>query len=553
MMKYRFIIIFLFIIGLFCYNKYPETSIPLSISQKYTYQILMLPLDSRPACTKFVVELGKIANINIITPPKELLDYYDTPSNTQKLRSWVRENIHKSDAAILSIDSLIHGGLLASRHALGIEKDTIETLSLLETIHKENPTTPIYAFNILPRMWLADSPENQKYQKDVLEYSKLKDQIYTFENPLDIKKIIEIESTLPPDLLDKYHKLYQKNIDLNKKLIHLSQKGIITKLIIGQDDGQIFGIPNISKNLLLHYLDGEHLSTNQVILTRGADEVALNLLGTISNQLLKFHPKINVQYSDTEAPSIIMPYMPNSVATTVKEKIEILGGIVTSKPEDADFILFVYIGTEKNQNDRFLINKKIQALLKENYKVALVDLSEDFMQEKTIFPMLLANGTPMQQFIAYAGWNTASNSIGTALTQASIFTSMLKRSTTTNDILKLYQNNITFLISRYIEDWYYLKNVIDLINTSLKKQKINPYQLNVHHSMANHMLTQELNHKVFSFTQYRSYQEPIRILTPDGIKQIKLRNLQFATSYPWPRTFEIDLNTQIDLVEIKKP
>lgn len=549
--KYFFTLItILSLIGCIIFTQLPSKTTALETTQEYQYTVLLLPLDSRPACTKFIVDLGKIANIKVIMPPKELLDNYKKTAKTNDLRIWLSENIQNVDATIVSIDMLIHGSLLASRHSTGTDNDTNETLQILESIHIQYPKMPIYAFNILPRLWLADSSENSKYEKLILEYSKLKDQVYTFENPKDIKKLNDLENKIPSHILTQYQNLYQENIELNKKLIQLTKRGVFEKLVIGQDDGQIFGIPNISKKQLLHYLNNQQLTSDTVVITRGTDEVALTLLGDIANKLNHYHPKISVQYSDTEASSIVMPYMPSSVATTVKEKVDMIGGNLVDNPNDADFILFVYIGTEKNNSNRSNVNKRIQALLKKNYKVALVDLSEHFSYKETIFPLLLKNDVPINQLIAYAGWNTTSNSIGTAVTQATIFTARLNSAVETNDILSLYKNNLSFLISRYLEDWYYLKNVIDNINNNLKKSNINVYDLNEHYNMVNDQLNIEMNKNAYLLSSRKAFNIPLLIETQNQTLAVKASNLKITTYFPWSRTFEIYLDSQITLEEI---
>ena len=550
--KYFFTLItILSLIGCIIFTQLPSKTTALETTQEYQYTVLLLPLDSRPACTKFIVDLGKIANIKVIMPPKELLDNYKKTAKTNDLRIWLSENIQHVDATIVSIDMLIHGSLLASRHSIGTDNDVNETLQILDSIHMQYPKMPIYAFNILPRLWLADSSENSKYEKLILEYSKLKDQVYTFENPKDIKKLNDLESKIPSQILTQYQNLYQENVELNKKLIQLTEQGVFEKLVIGQDDGQIFGIPNISKKQLLHYLNNQKLTSNNVIITRGTDEVALTLLGDIANKINHYHPKINVQYSDIEASSIVMPYMPSSVATTVKEKVDMIGGSLVDNPDDADFILFVYIGTDENSSNRSNVNKRIQALLKKSYKVALVDLSEHFSYKETIFPLLLKNDIPINQLIAYAGWNTTSNSIGTAVTQATIFTARLNSAVETNDILSLYKNNLIFLISRYLEDWYYLKNVIDNINNNLKKSNINIYDLNEHYNMANDQLNIEMNKNAYLLSSRKAFNIPLLIETQDQTLALKASNLKITTYFPWSRTFEIYLDSKITLEKLE--
>lgn len=472
-MKLRWLFFVIFISSLVAYFNYTnhrfQVTTPVETKQIYTYTVILLPLDSRPPCRQFVIDAGKIANIKVLVPPADILDYYTQSGDTKALRLWLTENIKQADAAIISIDQLIHGGLLASREARSKETDEIEALDFLEKLHTDNLKIPIYAFNILPRIYPPASIDNYKDQKALIKYSRLIDELATFENPLDLDELNQIQKKIKPEIIDKYTSLYKKNTLLNEKLSALAKRGILSKLIIAQDDGQDFGIPNMEKRQIQRYLNQENISSNQVIITRGADEVALTLLSDINNKQVAYQPKIYVEYCDAVAPKTIMPYMPCSVATTVKEKIALVNGQLVTDPAAADFILYVYIGNEKNLSQRIQSTKRIESFLKQNYKVALIDLSKHFLAEETLFPILLNHDIPLNQLIAYAGWNTTSNAVGTAITQASLFTEKLRTPLSLANALLLYKNNLTFLNNRYVEDYYYLKEVIDLVDVNLKK------------------------------------------------------------------------------------
>ena len=80
-------------------------------------RVLLVPLDSRPPCGRFVQDAARIAGVEVVLPPAELLDEYFRPGDTAALQKWTAENIQNYDAAILSVDQLLHGGILASRQA----------------------------------------------------------------------------------------------------------------------------------------------------------------------------------------------------------------------------------------------------------------------------------------------------------------------------------------------------------------------------------------------------------------------------------------------------
>ena len=90
--------------------------------------ILLVPLDSRPVCSTMVQKLGRIVGLNVIVPPKELLDNYSQPANRKKLYEWLNNNISHYQKAIISADILLHGSLLQSRQTTVTPKEQQEFL-----------------------------------------------------------------------------------------------------------------------------------------------------------------------------------------------------------------------------------------------------------------------------------------------------------------------------------------------------------------------------------------------------------------------------------------
>ena len=529
----------------------PSAPIDRTDRSAYWLNVVLIPLDSRPPCTQFVQDLGRLAGVNIILPEQELLDQYKVPGNTHALRNWLKAQSQKADAAIISVDMLIHGGLLASRLSQGSLEDVQTVSNLLSTIHQDNPQIRLYAFTIIPRLLIADNQNTAAYQKSMGEYSLLKDKIYTFENPFDIKKMRDFEQTLPPELVERYFRLYEENTKLNEALMAMVEEGILSGLVIGQDDGQLFGIPNIKKQYLEEYANQHPVNKQKTIITRGTDEVALTLLGRLICDFTSFHPKIFVAYSDQEAPHVIMPYMPHSVSKTVEEKVRLVGGIQVYKPENADFILFVHVGTAE-LNDVRLSNEvyRLNQWLSTGYKVALVDLTENFNVKDALLPLLLKENIPITQLVAYAGWNTTSNSIGTAITQAYLFTSSLKSAHEYPALLSLYQENVEFLIARMLDDLYYQKEIYPQLNKQLRQVKINPYEIGDYYSHISKKINRLLEDKASRLAMQGLYTRPFVIKTKEKDHKILISRLKIESTLPWQRTFEIRLKTAVSLLEV---
>lgn len=555
---FLFIFFIACILGGFNYANHSEeksTPLPLPVQVK-THRILLIPLDSRPPCQQFVINAGRIANIEVIAPPSELLDYYTKAGDYTGLQRWLEANIHSSDAVILSLDQILYGGLLASREKDGNTANEAKTLQFLTQLHQKNPLVPIYAFNVLPRIHPPASIDQFQQQKDLIKYSRLREEFSIFDNSLDLKELRQLEKDLPDALLQKYEKIYKNNTILNEKLSQMTKQGIFKKLIIGQDDSEDFGIPNMEKQQIERYLQAENISSDQVFLTRGADEVALSLLSELQTDYFSpAQPKVYIEYNDSNTPGIIMPYMSGSVATTVQEKLRLAHAIAVDSPDKADFVLFVHVGNDNNAKMNPHSVERLQELLLHGNKIALIDLSQHFLAKETLFPHLVKNSFPINRLIAYAGWNTTSNSVGTALTQAILFTSQFQNSSSERSRLLLYQNNLTFLNNRFMEDYFYLKDLIDSINDNLKKAGYtNVYDLDMEHNYkwANDMLQTGLNKRADYLKHTKAFCQPIPVESDNGTQLLRIKDFLVEASYPWPRTFEIDLKTNL-LLHLLQP
>ncbi|VBB05673.1 Hypothetical protein LUCI_0883 [Lucifera butyrica] len=560
MLKKIIVFIFLFLAGLtiiFPFGKHTgrHTGITQSVSPAQStkpMRILLMPLDSRPACTQFVQQLAGLAQATIIMPPAELMDSYTRPANRPALREWLSRNCPKADAAIVSTDMLIHGGLLASRLPVGTEADRQAAINTLAAIHQDNPRLPVYAFTIIPRLIIADNRSNGLYRDKMLRYSILKDEIACFENPLDIAEFSNLEKQLPSRLLNRYLTMYQQNTLTNLRLANMLKNQLLAGLVVGQDDSQPFGIPNINREIIQHYLDQRPQLANSLFITRGTDEVAVTLLGYSLMKNYRQRPRIKVIYSQPTAPQQIMPYMPCSVARCVEEKIALIRGIQVENPAEADFILYVHIGTPTtNHRDLLTAAQEVQSLLQHGYKVALVDLGETFQASETLLPYLLSVHADIARLIAYAGWNTASNSIGTALTQAAIFSLALKRSPDSAATLLLYKKNLEFLSNRILEDWYYQKNTEPRINKKLRELGIDPNHLDEHYEPVQAQIQSEMAANAQTLFQTAFYQRPFPIQTTAGEKKVVITSLTLKTELPWPRTFELRLEPRLSLSECR--
>ncbi|SFT74479.1 Protein of unknown function [Selenomonas sp. GACV-9] len=548
--RYRYIIplmLLILMLAVWQLIRYFQPAVPIAPQRPMDTTVLLIPLDGRPPCRQFVIDAGRIAGTRVEAPPTELQDYYSQPGDTQGMRQWLSQEIGSSQSAILSIDQLLYGGLLAAREKEVSPAEIDSLLQYLRKLHAEHPDIPLYAFSILPRQTPQDTIDGYQERKDLLAYSRLKGR-QAEGLPIDEQELMRLEKAIPAGSMSRYLAHFEENKQLNEALIRLVHEGVLAQLILGQDDGEPFSIPNIEKNELKDFIASQDLPTGKVILTHGADEIALSLLATIKNRQAGYCPRIFVQYNSPATPDRVMPYMAISTAETVREKIALLGGEESDTPDAADFTLFVSTcnSDEDDLASRMQTVGYLQIARKNDQPVALVDLSKHFTAQETVLPLLLDSDYPINNLIAYAGWNTTSNSIGTALAQASLYEASRQQAVSLDEMIGLTAANLTFLQNRLLEDYFYLKEDIDLVNLSLQKAGYHntaDLDLEHNHRWANRMLQGAMKEHLAAYKNTRAFRQPVTFASPSGGFTLLMQDMTADLSYPWPRTFEIWLET----------
>ena len=541
--------------------------------------VLLMPLDSRPVCSTMVQKLGQLAGINVIVPPKELLDNYQDPADREKLWQWLQNNAGAYDSGIISTDILLHGSLLRTRQhvATAVEQDVF-----FKELEKLSHTPQLSLFSVIPRLLVSDEiyPDCW-YQWHLMRYSQLLDMVQINGDYAMTKKLLEYKGEIPADILKKYTSIFTQSQGFNERLLaYLLQKTKNSKnmvntqvkaeaatnsplVIIGQDDSSPFGLPRITGTNLEQKIHTYQLNKHAQ-LTCGADEVAALLLTRRYLQQKRWQPKIFLQFATPGAEFKHMPYMADSTGACLRNQIELIGAKLTSTKNNADIIVFVHCGDE-NAKPTASEARELKHLLASGKQVALIDLSANFEAEEMLLPELLKQDIPVNKLAAYAGWNTFSNSSGTALAQSVIFAGRLReleqseaaqsftgdvkqtkeqQTITGQDksaaIASLYAANLNFTIERMLEDYYYQKRIHPELRPYLESFGTTPTDLEPEEKQQTEYRILERLALYADLLFWRSLSR-----TPfytDTRNSYYLADLTVGAKLPWNRIFEVDLN-----------
>lgn len=540
---------------------------PVSPVRTLSARVLLVPLDSRPPCRQHVADLGRIGGFDVVLPPPEVMDYYSLPGDTKGMRAWLLQEARPGDAVILSIDQLLYGGLLAAREKQAPEAEQAALVTFLRTFRAAHPDVPVYAFSILPRLTPQDTIDGYDERRALIAYSRLVGK-KAAGLAIDEPELMRLRSKISDQSLETYEGHFRENAALNEKLVALTKDGTLTRLVLGQDDGEPYGIPNIEKFAIQQTIKDLGLTEKQVFLTHGADEIAQTLLAAYACERAAYHPRVFITATDPKAKTRIMPYMAVDCATVAEEKIRLLGGTVAADEPTADLTLFLSANdsdegsldtrqaavdflTSRVPLDNQTVVSRVapqgtaEAPSNERPPVALVDLSKHFDAAEPLLPLLLQADFPVTRLAAYAGWNTTSNAVGTALAAAAIREASARAPLTNEEARALVAESARFLENRVLEDYFYLKEDIDPINHALKKagyRNTSDLDLEHNHRWATQMLQKKIALQTTRYKHAKSLRAPFPV--PQTGEWLAIYDLRADASFPWPRTFEIYLETE---------
>lgn len=504
--------------------------------------LLLAPLDSRPVCSTMVQKLGQLAGLNVILPPKAFLDNYQTPAKQEKLLQWLAYCTPYYEHSIISADLLLHGGLLAARRSSATEPQEDALLTSLDKLHAGQKNGGSQAiFSIIPRLLVSDQLlPDRWYQYQLWRYSQLADMVRISGSFYLTQKLRETEAKIPPKVLNKYQQLYKQSDRFNEGLLQLAHRTPDLQLVIGQDDASPIGLPHASASRIASRIEGQRLATAQ--LTYGADELATLLLVRYYLAKQAWQPKVCFMYAAPQTEQKTMPYTPAAVSTVLRSQLMLIGAAEAAAPEEADLVCYINCG-----DDDLLPGTKqieaVRALLNAGRPVALVDSSANFAPAELLLPKLLNSGVPVNRLAAYAGWNTFSNSSGTALAQGLIFAGRLRElrryGGSEAQYASLYADNLSFTAERILEDYYYQKLLHPSLRHDLEVQGIDPTDLS---PAAKQQTTEEIQSRIaldaFLLLHENLGQTPF--YEHNGSKYY-LRNLFVSARLPWSRIFEVEL------------
>lgn len=398
-------------------------------------RICFIPIDNRPVCYSLAKDICAIDNdIELLMPSREWLGDLQKPADREKILDWIA-NLPESDSIILSLDTVIYGGLISSRRGAESLEELTDRIQKLKSVLLQKKSR-IYAFSSIMRI------SNNNYNEEEKAYwSEWGQKI--FEYSYNKHKYGEALTDVPAEVLDDYLNTRKRNFEVNKLYLDWQKNGIIDTLIFSKDDCAEYGL-NVMEAKALE-LSGGKIKT-------GADEIPLVLLSRAIAREIRVYPV----YTEPEYKDCVSNYEDISIEKSVLSQLELGGFKIAESCEKADLILIVN-NFIKNQGElvmgwgtlpfdgEFKVPEK-------PYAVADVRFANGADNN---FVGALLEQLEFEKFYGYAGWNTSANTLGSLLAAVKVRYTAVKYN---EDAFKRLQ------IIRFLDDWAYQANVREKID-----------------------------------------------------------------------------------------
>jgi len=460
--------------------------------------IALIPIDNRPVCYDLPKQIVDITDeYELLMPPIEAMGGLVKAADRQKLIEGLK-NLPECDYIVLSLDTLVWGGLINSRRSSETFDEILPWLEEIKNILKTKKAK-ILAFSSVMRI------SNNNFNEEEKEYwsewgKKIFDWSYNFhlaracnDNEPERKQNC-IMNKIPDEILNDYLSTRERNFKVNKIYLEWLKEGIFDFLVFSKDDCAKYGLNVMEAEELSDEIKKSKL--NAAVKT-GADEIPLTLMARIFSEKKQTH--IFPVYTQPESVDKISKYEDLPVKLSVNSQIELAGCTVAEDIQNAELVLLV--NNFKNEQGELVMN-----VFEEGFKGDFDVFDKPF----AIADILNANGADndfvetlfkkdWKNLVGYAGWNTTGNTLGSVIALSLAYLLSERPNS---------ENHKKVLFTRFCDDWAYQANVraeLKKENSFAPDEKMQPYT---------DKINKKLNTKIhgsYSFPWNRFFEIEVRL------------------------------------------
>jgi len=508
-------------------------------------QVILIPLDDRPATGQFAQMIAKMAGVDVKMPPEAVLGRFTTPGQPEEILKWLeKEPLNDTLAVIVSTDMVAFGGLIASRTVDTPQETAIRRLDRLAAIKKANPNVPFFACSSVMRLTPTATKSTAAWRLQLGRYAEVKERYRRTLDRKYLETLRNLQAKIPPQEIQRYDQIRSRNHAVQMHLVQQLKTFTYEYLLFGQDDAQPYG-PHIPETQKLRAKATSSGVGGKVYFGEGVDQMS-NIL--VSRSLLKWRgwtPRVRLVYSDDAERKSIADYESKTIEESLRDQL-LSSGSRPSTTDEYDYALF--LNTPNRRDNKFHeFTEALTTEVDQSFPVAVadIDLGKDGTSDPELFSALNQQGR-MVKLLAYAGWNTAGNTMGTTIPAANTY--LLARQAGFSDLQRELSRR-EFILHRFVNDFAYHKYVrprayqmIDSTPDASREETYGPAFDSVN-SFVQQELSRYLEETFNSQFLGQKFFAGNKQYEIDGIENIKI-------TLPWPRAYEVRLEFNLRASEV---
>ena len=522
---------------------------------------LLVPLDDRPCTRGFAVALAPLVGATVALPPPDALGWCREPGRPDALLAWLEAH-HGATHAVVSIDMLAFGGLIASR-----ELDTPSALVRERLGRAERALaalrergTEVAAFDVLMRVPpYCTSPDDLALSETLHEWSRLaaRQERGVLSTVQRLRKAW-LERGLDPAFRQRYLSARRRNHEVNRAFMEWPQRGVVDFALLGMDDSRTEGF-NVQERLALE----PRVAAGASAILPGADELALLLMARQALHARARLPRVVVHLSPGSLRERVTRYEDRPVEALVRAHCAVLGiepevrvlgdearPVASPGGDVPDLHLLVHGGPRAQAEAAVQLlparpsrrhrdeARAVQGWLEQGALVAVADLGYANGGDRA-FVQALGEAFPLCQLAAYAGWNTAGNTVGTALAHGVLRWLSLGLELDPAQARRAALAHAGFVLERLVDDLLYQAQVRQQVSLRCVARRLNVYALGEAHREVEAEVRDRLREVARPLVA--SHFAGQRVAGPGGTSWNLDPALELEVRLPWPRLFEVEV------------
>lgn len=543
-----------------------------------SHRVIYVPLDNRPCNARFPCLLARMVDFEMIIPPMDLLGESRQPADPDRIAEWLVEPKGRIDAVILSLDMLVYGGLVASRTMRTSPETVLKRLDVLAKLREQIGEAALYAFNAIMRLSItADSPQTGHYWEPMRQYTELRYRLEKLGEDRLRERVRELEEQIPREIVSDFETARERNHRVNLRAIEETAAHHIDFLALTQEDAAEYGPHCDEQERLQDSIVSKNVEDRAMIYP-GTDEAGMTLLARFIHRHMLKTPSVRVFYSSEEGAERIAPFEDRPLRETVEAHVAAAGAQMANG-EAADLLLAVNTPAEGSREDyergtaRDRRRREVRGLLESvadasPRRVVLADVAFPNGADEALMRELRHSNLQLHRLLSFGAWNTAGNTIGSALAHGTLRLialqdkgafdlaqllaniSPMRYLELLNSLIDSERAHVEFLFGRFVDDWIYqtcirpqvTERVVRLLEASV-------FDLAGSYRQTERMVARELAAGANDlWADHFLAQETVQIGIEQSRSSLVLDALEETrVVLPWRRLFEVDLDFRFGL------